>query len=64
MDCVENCWYDNISLSRVIARVFSLKNTPLNMWVMWIYIVWVEIRCIRYDKISKQNVLRVSHEKA
>ena len=64
MDCVENCGYDNISLSRVIARVFSLKNTPLNMWVMWIYIVWVEIRCVKYDKIAKQNVSQVFCEKA
>ena len=61
MDCVEDCGYDNLSLSRVIASVFSLKSTPLNMWV---YIMWVEIRYIGYDKIAKQNVLRVSHEKA
>ena len=64
MDCVENCGYDNISLSRVIARVFSLKNTPLNMWVLWIYIVWVEIGCIRYDKIAKQNISQVSRGNA
>ena len=25
MDCVENCGYNNLSLSRVVARVFSLK---------------------------------------
>ena len=43
VDCVENCGYDNFSLSRVMARVFSLKCTPLNIWVMWVYIVWVEI---------------------
>ena len=30
------------------------------MWVMWVYIVWVEIVCIRYDKIAKQNVSQVS----
>ena len=42
MDCVEDCENDNLSLSRVMARVFSLKNTPLNMWVMWVYVVWVE----------------------
>ena len=47
-----------------MARVFSLKNTPLNIWIMWAYIVCVETWCIRYDKIAKQNVVRVSREKA
>ena len=47
MDCVEDCGYDNLSLSRVMARVFSLKSIPLNMWV---YIVWIENWCIRYGK--------------
>lgn len=61
MDCVEYCGYDNLSLSRVMTRVFSLKSTPLNMWV---YIVWVETWCIRYEKLAKQNVSRVSHGKA
>ena len=61
MDCVENCGYNNLSLLRVVARVFSLKSTSQHMWVMMVYIVWVEIRCIRYDKIAKQNVSRVSH---
>ena len=60
MDCVENCGYDNLPLSRVKARVFFLKSTPFNMWVMWVYIVWVETKCIRYDKLAKQNVLQVS----
>ena len=39
MNCVENYGYANLLLSRVMARVFSLKSTPLNMWVMWVYIV-------------------------
>ena len=56
MDCVEDCGYDNLSLSRVMTRVFSLESTSLNMWVMLIYIVWIETRCIRYDKMTKQNV--------
>ena len=47
-----------------MTRVFSLKSTPLNMWVMMVYIVWVETWCIRYDKIAKQNVSRVSRKKA
>ena len=64
MDCVEDCGYDNLSLSRVMTRVFSLESTSLNMWVMWIYIVCVETWCIRYDKIAKQNVLWMSREKA
>ena len=42
MDCVEDCRYDILSLSRVMARVFSLESTPLNIWVMWVYIVCVE----------------------
>ena len=63
MDCVEDYGYDNLSLSRVMARVFSLKNIPFNMWVMWVYIVWVETWCIRYDKMAKQNVSRIFHGK-
>ena len=47
-----------------MARVFSLKSTPLNMWVIQVYIVWVETWCIRHDKIAKQNVLYVSCGKA
>ena len=35
-----------------------------NMWVMWVYIVWVKRWCIKYDKIAKQNVLQVSRGKA
>ena len=31
MDCVEDCRYDNFSLSREMARVFSLKNTLFNI---------------------------------
>ena len=42
MDCVEDYGPDNLSLSRVMDRVFSLKSTPLNIWVMWVYIMWVE----------------------
>ena len=64
MDCVKDCGYDNLSLSRVMARVFSLKSTLFNMWVMWVYIVWVETWCIKYDKLAKQNVSWVSHGKA
>ena len=53
MDCVEDCGYDNLQLSRVMARVFSLKSALINMWVMMVYIVWVKTWCIRYDKIAK-----------
>ena len=31
---------------------------------MWVYIVWIETRCVRYDKWAKQNVSRVSRGKA
>ena len=34
------------------------------MWVMRVYIVWVETWYIRYDKLAKQNVLWMSREKA
>ena len=34
------------------------------MWVMWVYIVWVETGCIRYEKIAKQNISWVSYGKA
>ena len=56
MDCIENCEYNNLSLSSVMTRVFSLKSTSLNIWVKQMYIVWVEIWCIRYNKLAKQNV--------
>ena len=42
MDCVENYGYDNLSLSRVMVRVFSLKSTPHNSWLMRVYIVWIK----------------------
>ena len=45
-------------------RVSSLKSTPLNMWVMMVYIVWVKTQWSRYAKIAKQNVLWVFREKA
>ena len=54
MDCVEDYGYDNLSLLRVMARVFSPKSTYLNMWVMWVYIVCVETWCIRCDKLGKR----------
>ena len=47
MDRVKNCGYNNLSLSKVMTTVFSLKSTPQHMWVMWVYIVWVETGCIR-----------------
>ena len=53
MDGVENCGYNTLSLSKVVARVFFLKNTLLRMWVMCVYIVCVETWCIRYDKLTK-----------
>ena len=53
MDCVENYGYNNLSLLRIVARVFSLKSTPQHMLVMWVYIVWVGTGCIKYDKLAK-----------
>ena len=46
-----------------MARVFSLKSTHLNMWVMMVYIVWMKTQWSRYAKIVKQNVSRVSRGK-
>ena len=63
MDCVENYEYNNLSLSRVVAKVFSLKMTPQHLWVMWVYIVWLGTGCIRYNKLAKQNASRVSRGK-
>ena len=46
-----------ISNSQRLWLGFSLwKITPQHMWVMWV--VWVGIGCIRYDKLAKQNVSR------
>ena len=56
MDYVEDCGYNNLYLSKVVARVFSMKNTPQHIWVIWVYIVWVETECVRYEKIAKHNV--------
>ena len=28
MDCVENYGYNNLSFSRIVARVFALRSTP------------------------------------
>ena len=61
-DCVENCGYDNLQLSRVMSRVFYLKSTHFIMWVMRVYIVWVKTWCSRYVKIAKQNISRIFRE--
>ena len=60
MNCIDNCVCNNLSLLRVVARVFSLKTTFQHLWVMWVYIVWLRTGCIRYDKLAKQNVSWVS----
>ena len=64
MDGVENCGYNNLSLLKVVARVFSLKKHLSQMWIMWVYIMYVKTWCIRYDKLTKQNVSWVSCRKA
>ena len=53
-----------ISNSQRLWLGFSLRSTPQHLWVMGVYIVWVKKVCIKYDSLAKQNVLRVSHEKA
>ena len=61
MNCVENHGYNN--LYQGLSLGFSLRCTPQHMWVMEVYIVWVQKLCIRYDSSVKQNVLWVSHGK-
>ena len=65
MDYVKNCGYDNFSLSRgVVARGFLFeKHSSQYVGNVGIYSV-VETWCIRYDKLAKQNVSRVSCGKA
>ena len=53
-----------ISNSQGLWLEFSLKSTPQHMWVMGVYIVWVQKVCIKYDSSAKQNVSQVSCEKA
>ena len=62
MDCVEDCGYNNLSLSGVVDRVFSLKHSSTYVGNV-VSIMWVGTGCIRYDKLAKQNNSRVSHEK-
>ena len=40
--CVDDCGYNNLYLSSVFFRVFSLKSTSYNLWVMRVYIVYVK----------------------
>ena len=39
MDCVKNCGYNNLTLSRIVARVFSLKHSSTFVDNMSIYSV-------------------------
>ena len=43
---------------------FSLRSTPQHLWVLQVYIVWVQKVCIRQYSLAKQNVLRVCRGKA
>ena len=49
-----------ISNSQGLWLRFSLRSTPQHMWVMGVYIVWVQIVCTRNDSSAKLNVSRVS----
>ena len=53
-----------ISNSQGLWLGFFLKSIPQHMWVMGVYIVWIQIMCIRNDSSTKQNVSRVSRENA
>ena len=52
MDCVEKCGYNNQGL----WLGFSLKKHSLTYVGNGVYIVWVEIVCIRYVKLAKHYV--------
>ena len=43
---------------------FSLRGSHIHLWVMWVYIVWVQKVCIRLDRLAEQNVSRVFRRKA
>ena len=45
-------------------RVFLSEQLHQHMWVIGVYIVWVQKVCIRQDNLAKQNVLQVSRGKA
>ena len=53
-----------ISNSQGLWLGFFLRSTPQHMWVMGVYIVWVQIVCIKNDSLAKQNVSWVSRGKA
>ena len=36
-----------------LSKVFLSEWIHLHLWIMRVYIVWVEIGCIGYDKIVK-----------
>ena len=41
--------YMGITISNYqgLSLEFSLRSPPQNLWVMWVYIVWVQKVCIR-----------------
>ena len=53
-----------ISNTQGVWLGFSFGSTPQHLWVMWVYIVWVQKVCIRQYRLAEQNVSQVSHEKA
>ena len=53
-----------ISNSQGLWLRFSLWSTSQHLWVMWVYIVWVQKVCIRNDSSAKQNISWVSRRKA
>ena len=57
-------WVQQSLTLKVYGQEFCLRSTPQHMWVMGVYIVWVQKVCIRYDNSAKQNVSQVSHGKA
>ena len=53
-----------ISNSQGLWLGFSLRSTPQHLWVMGVYIVWVQIVCIRNDNLAKRNISQMSRGKA
>ena len=46
-----------ISNSQGVWLGFSLRSTPQHLWVMWVYIVWVQKVCISTVQTGKTKCL-------
>ena len=53
-----------ISNSQVFLLGFSFRSSPLHLWVIRVYIVWVQKVCIRQYSLAEQKVSQVSRGKS